>query len=898
MKFRTQLLQIGLVGLVGSILIGLTSLYVGHTYSAALAVAGKNAAALHNHTEGDMMHDALRGDLQRALWVSAEKKLDEFDDVRKDVAEHGKKFRETVEKNKKLNLNSETKAALAQVEEPLNDYISTTSEHVNLALKDLAAEKAQLEKFNSVFSSLEEKMEATSKKLIVSSENEAAAANSQVASAKWILTFVILLSGSVSIFLAYRIANQVMVQLGGEPQAAVAAAKRIGSGDFGENSSLAMAAKTSLLGQLESTRIYLNEAEAISLENSRIKQALDATSSNVMVADINRNITFANKAVIAMLRVAEGDMRKALPNFSVDRVVGSNMDIFHRNPAHQSNLLANLSQTYVGNIQVAGRSFRLIANPIFSTTGERLGSVVEWLDRTKEVAAEHELSRILGALEATTTNVMIADAERKIIYMNNSVATMLKVAESDIRSVLPHFAVDKIIGSAMDIFHKNPAHQSKLLETLTTAYTSNIVVGKRHFRLVANPIFAKDGSRLGSVVEWLDRTQEVAVEGEVSGVVRAAGEGNFKARIPTEGKTGFFLNLAEGLNSLMHTSDVGLGEVNRVLGAIAKGDLTQKIDADYSGTFGELKTYCNETTASLSDIIGEIRAAAETIFTASSEIASGNADLSSRTEQQAANLEETASSMEELTSTVKLNADNAKQANVLAEQASTVASDGGELIQQVVVTMSSINESSQKIADIIGVIDGIAFQTNILALNAAVEAARAGDQGRGFAVVASEVRTLAQRSANAAKDIKGLISDSVKKIENGNTLVGKSGETMKEIVTAIKRVNDIMAEIAAASAEQSSGIEEVSTAVSQMDEMTQQNAALVEEAAAAAESLQSQADQLTQRVSQFTLNDSIAMSAYKAPARLGTPTKPAAKPATTSKKLSPPKQQDDEWESF
>lgn len=642
----------------------------------------------------------------------------------------------------------------------------------------------------------------------------------------------------------------------------------------------------------------IREGMKASVENFRVKQALNATSSNVMLADNDRNIIYMNKAVEAMLRRVEPDLRKALPHFSADNIIGSNMDIFHKNPAHQSTLLANLRDTYVGNIVVAGLSFRLIANPIYDEKGTRLGSVVEWIDRTKDVALEHEMSRLLGALETTTTNVMIADPDRKIIYMNKSVENMLRVAEADIKAVLPHFAVDKVRGSNMDIFHKNPAHQMKLLESLTATYTSNIVVGRRHFRLVANPIFSKDGTRLGSVVEWLDRTQEVAVEGEVSGVVQAAGAGNFKARIPTEGKTGFFLTLAEGLNALMQTSDIGLGEVNRVLGAIAKGDLTEKITADYSGTFGELKDYCNSTTDSLNDIIGEIRTAAETIFTASSEIASGNADLSSRTEQQAANLEETASSMEELTSTVKLNADNAKQANVLASQASAVATDGGELIQQVVSTMSSINESSQKIADIIGVIDGIAFQTNILALNAAVEAARAGDQGRGFAVVAAEVRTLAQRSANAAKDIKSLISDSVKKIETGNSLVGKSGETMKDIVTAIKRVNDIMAEIAAASTEQSAGIEEVSTAVSQMDEMTQQNAALVEEAAAAAESLQSQADQLTQRVSQFRLANDSSRQSHKPAARLSSSKASSPRVEVSSKKLSPPKNQDDEWESF
>lgn len=838
-----------------------------------------------------MMH------LQELASVRGDERADLIKEVNKHFSEYDERVKYWQANN---NLPPEIKEFIFQKLNPVTqDFISHAEDTAILAAK--SNDETKLIASLSDLIKKYEKHEVVILELLklstqyVDAENKKA--TSQVSAYQTSLYLVGLLAIVAVVGCSFFFSKRILAGLGADPAELQRIANTIARGDA-EVKLPVIENANSVIGAMASMTSYIREGLAAAQENFRIKQALEATSSNVMMADVNRNIVFMNKAVTNMLREAESDLRKALPHFSVDKVIGSNMDIFHRNPSHQSTLLANLRETYVGNIVVAGRSFRLIANPIFSDSGERLGSVVEWLDRTKEVAAEHELSRILGALETTTTNVMIADNDRKIIYLNKSVQTMLRVAEADIRAVLPHFAVDKILGSNMDIFHKNPAHQMKLLETLTTAYTSNIVVGKRHFRLVANPIFSKDGTRLGSVVEWLDRTQEVAVEGEVSNVVQAAGAGNFKARIPTEGKTGFFLTLAEGLNALMQTSDIGLGEVNRVLGAIAKGDLTEKITADYSGTFGELKDYCNSTTESLSDIIGEIRAAAETIFTASSEIAQGNSDLSSRTEQQAANLEETASSMEELTSTVKLNADNAKQANVLAEQASTVASDGGALIQQVVVTMSSINESSQKIADIIGVIDGIAFQTNILALNAAVEAARAGDQGRGFAVVASEVRTLAQRSANAAKDIKALISDSVKKIENGNSLVGKSGDTMKEIVTAIKRVNDIMAEIAAASAEQSSGIEEVSTAVSQMDEMTQQNAALVEEAAAAAESLQSQADQLTQRVSQFRLSNDSHTTRQPA-ARLSAPiSKSSSKPSAPAKKLSPPKQQDDEWESF
>ncbi|HZV63549.1 MAG TPA: methyl-accepting chemotaxis protein [Telluria sp.] len=293
---------------------------------------------------------------------------------------------------------------------------------------------------------------------------------------------------------------------------------------------------------------------------------------------------------------------------------------------------------------------------------------------------------------------------------------------------------------------------------------------------------------------------------------------------------------------------------SEVAARVAAGDLTSNIEVTSKDETGKLMQSLKDMNASLIKIVGEVRSGTDTIATASSQIAAGNLDLSSRTEQQASSLEETASSMEEMTGTVKQNADNARQANQLAASASAVAIKGGEVVAQVVDTMSSINESSKKIVDIIGVIDGIAFQTNILALNAAVEAARAGEQGRGFAVVASEVRNLAQRSAAAAKEIKGLIGDSVEKVEAGTKQVGQAGATMDEIVDSVKRVTDIMREITAASREQTSGIEQINQAISQMDLVTQQNAALVEEAAAAAKSLQDQAGNLAQIVGVFRLD--------------------------------------------
>ncbi|GJI88449.1 MULTISPECIES: methyl-accepting chemotaxis protein [Duganella] len=338
---------------------------------------------------------------------------------------------------------------------------------------------------------------------------------------------------------------------------------------------------------------------------------------------------------------------------------------------------------------------------------------------------------------------------------------------------------------------------------------------------------------------------------------------------------------------------------------VADGDLTRSIDVRSACETGQLMQALKDMTSNLQGLVSQVRSGTDTIATASSQIASGNQDLSSRTEEQASSLEETASSMEELTSTVKQNADNARQANQLAQSASGIAVKGGDVVERVVVTMASINESSRKIVDIISVIDGIAFQTNILALNAAVEAARAGEQGRGFAVVASEVRNLAQRSAAAAKDIKQLIGDSVEKVDAGSQLVGQAGATMGEIVSSITRVTDIMSEITAASTEQSHGIEQVNTAIVQMDQVTQQNAALVEQAAAAAESMQEQAARLSEVVSVFKLLASSTAQPPSAPRR-----KPAAVPAKAVTRAAtavvrpalknPVKQSvaGDDWETF
>jgi len=389
--------------------------------------------------------------------------------------------------------------------------------------------------------------------------------------------------------------------------------------------------------------------------------------------------------------------------------------------------------------------------------------------------------------------------------------------------------------------------------------------------------------------------------GEIQTFVQAGVQGDFSKKLELRGKQGFGKAIAAELNQLCATTEAGLNdvmrvtnalaagdltqkiskdypgvfgqltddvnrtaeqlkeiiinEVGRVLEALSRGDLTEKINNDYPGAFGQLKDDANSTVEKLMEIIAQIKYSTDLITNAAQGIAAGNSDLSQRTSEQASSLEETASSMEELTSTVKQNAENAKQANHLATSASDIAVKGGHMVNEVVSTMASISASSRKIADIISVIEGIAFQTNILALNAAVEAARAGEQGRGFAVVAAEVRHLARRSAAAAKEITALIEDSVDKVDSGSRQVDQAGATMNEIVTAVKRVTDIMSEISAASNEQSAGIEEVNQAITQMDAVTQQNASLVEEAAAAAESMQNQANALDTAMSTFKLDE-------------------------------------------
>ncbi len=604
-------------------------------------------------------------------------------------------------------------------------------------------------------------------------------------------------------------------------------------------------------------RELAERANAEATKAQRIKQALDVCNTSVMITDDKFNIIYLNKTAESLMRGREAELRRGMGSFDASKLLGSNIDTFHKNPRHNRQILENLRGSHNLDIEISGLTLGIVATSIRDSAGRFIGSVIEWEDKTeylinleteRKKAAENE--RVRQALDNVTTNTMIADSDNNIVYMNSALRGMMRNAGADIRKELKSFDANKLDGANMDIFHKNPAHQKGLVKSLSGTFESQISVGGRVFSLIANPIVV-DGERIGTVVEWGDRTEEVKIEREIDVMVAAAAAGDFSHRIDTKDKKGFFAKLSEELNRLVDTTQEGLGDITRVLSALAQGDLSQRIDKAYQGAFARLKEDTNQTCDKLSEIVDEISRSADSVLNGADEIARGNADLSQRTEEQASSLEETASSIEEMTGNVQQSSDNAVHANNIAVEARQKAERGGEVVANAVASMETISASSKKIADIIGVIDEIAFQTNLLALNAAVEAARAGEQGRGFSVVAGEVRNLAGRSANAAKEIKNLIQESVNNVARGSELVNESGTTFQDLLTSVENVSSMMRDISESAQEQTSGILQINTAIAQMDEMTQQNAALVEQATAAGENMAEQARSMVSVVGFF-----------------------------------------------
>jgi len=644
---------------------------------------------------------------------------------------------------------------------------------------------------------------------------------------------------------------------------------------------------------LGSSLEWSDVTEQIKSDNdiARMQGAMAGSGTATMMVDRDMIVTYLNPATYTLLGELSSTLKSIWPDFepTESHMLGKCIDDFHRNPAHQRKILddpANLP--YQANIKLGDQTVRLNVAAILDSDGEYVGSSLEWENITSQVNAEIEIGRLVSATQGMTVNLMMADPDGVINYMNPAVKEMLGKREKELQKVLPNFRVESVIGSNYDSFHANPAHQQNLLKPENLPYTSNIKVGSLHFKLTAIPLYDDNQNHLGSAVEWTDNTELVTAQEQVESLIDQAVKGNLSDRIDADEFDGFMKNLAGSINTMLDTVVEPLDNCKSVLTEMASGNLQKTMDGEYEGSFEELQGAINTTIDNLRNMVGEIMESSSHVSTSSREISQGNTDLSQRTEEQASSLEETASSMEELTATVKENSEAATKANKLSATTMQQAESGGKVVEDAVIAMKEINNASREISDIIGVIDEIAFQTNLLALNAAVEAARAGDQGRGFAVVAAEVRNLAQRSASAAKDIKSLISNSVDKVNQGTELVNDSGQKLSEIVESVRNVSGLVSEIANASEEQANGIEEVNQAVTQMDNMTQQNSALVEEAAAAAEALTEQAGNMLELMSFFKTGDE---SGVRGSNKIVSPVKNKADKSKTTVV-------EDDWEEF
>ena len=527
--------------------------------------------------------------------------------------------------------------------------------------------------------------------------------------------------------------------------------------------------------------------------------------------------------------------------------------------AHLARLITSISEGHFDNaIPTEGKSLTSEVMARLKSMQIKLGADFDDVKTSLNYA-----QRIESALNATSSNVIVADRFHSIIFLNESVQKMLKDIEPEVQKVLPHFEADNLMLQSMDIFHKHPEHQRQLIDELTETFRSHIKIGSETVELIVNPILDKNGDRIGTVTEWKRNTAQLLVEQEISDIVSNAAKGELKERIHPEGLTGFEKSLSISINHLLDGFTGITQRLNTVLDKMSEGDLTGRLDGQYLGEMLAIQEAVNNALGNIANTFAKIKNGATEIGSMAGEVAVASEDLSQRTQHQAASLEETAASMEEITSTIQMSSDNTLKANDLSHESAEEAREAMLIMQNTLEAMNGIESLSKKIGEITSVIDSIAFQTNLLALNAAVEAARAGEHGRGFAVVAGEVRNLAQKSAESSKEISKLITSTTAQIQSGTQLVEQTNQVFENMVKKISEVETLISEISTTTQEQSKGVNQINLAITNLDEVTQQNAALVEELSATAGNMSEEAKNQAEFVGQFKLGHATDSSAHK-----------------------------------